>query len=214
MFLLSISKFRQRIARVAGLLVLAVVMPLAAQTNPDQSVYTDSLPNGWHNLASWSSTIGFEQQRHLRSFGNPRRSASPSRTTRAGHIYSGTPELRLQRLSPISPSGFNGGASGGQQLQRCYAELIMVCGQPAGKPINLPTLTTDMAANHHFVGQPWAWPTNPNFSGICHPKTGLGSRHSPRSPAWTTSRSIGAVPPPPPPPVTSHTGGHHRRCVS
>ncbi len=138
MFLLSILKFRQRIARVAGLLALAVVTPLAAQTNPDQAVYTDSLQNSWDNW-SWNSTINLSYS--------------------GSYVHSGTHAIGVTITNAwgalsLEHTGFdssaytnltfwiNGGASGGQQLQ-IYAELISGGGQPAGKPINLPTLAAN-----------------------------------------------------------------------
>jgi len=135
MFISSVLSGCRTAGFFASLGLLATVMHLSAQNNPDQQIYTDSLQNSWNDW-SWSTTPVF--------------------TNTGTYVHSGTNSIRVTLTGgygalSLEHSGFdssiytnltfwiNGGATGGQQLQ-IYAELTGGNGQPAGSTISLSTL--------------------------------------------------------------------------
>lgn len=132
-----------------------MVAPLAAQTNPDQQIYSDALQNSWNDW-SWSATRNF-------SYGGT-------------YVHAGTKAISITITNDwgalslehdsIDSSDYtnltfwiNGGPSGGQQLQ-IYAELT----SGAQTSISLPTLSANTWQQMTFSLADLGVADQPNFT--------------------------------------------------
>jgi len=122
----------------ASFFLLSSVIRLAAQTNPDQQIYTDSLQPGWQDWG-WNTTRTFNYTGTYVHSGSD--SISVTITNAWGALSLWHSAFDSSTYTNLT-FWINGGASGGQLLQ-VYAETNGGGGAPAGLTIGLPTLVAN-----------------------------------------------------------------------